>query len=251
MKLVVAYLGGSFHGWQRQQGQRTVQATLEDALQNLCHGQRVKIEGAGRTDAGVHAKGQVAHTDLPVAIPSEGLARALNNKLPPEVRVRSVRPVGSGFHARKSARGKLYTYRARWRRGTLPWHGLRTAIVTRVVDLASLSAAARLLPGTHDWGSFTVPNPETSTTIRSLYRVQMHPRVNGLDLDFVGDGFLRYQVRRLVGALIEVGRGRRSVDDLESLIKSPEPGASVWTAPAEGLTLERVYYRRSRHLEFD
>ena len=142
MKLVVAYLGGRFHGWQRQHGQRTVQAELEDALQNLTRGQRVKIEGAGRTDAGVHARGQVAHADLPIAIPSEGLARGLNNKLPAEVRVRSVRPVGSCFHARKSARGKLYTYRARWRRSSLPWHDLRTATVKGVVDLASLSAAA-------------------------------------------------------------------------------------------------------------
>jgi len=251
MKLVVAYLGGPFHGWQRQQGQRTIQAELEDALQDLTRGKRVKIEGAGRTDAGVHARGQVAHADLPVAIPSEGLARGLNHKLPPEVCVRSVYQVSAGFHARKSARGKLYTYRARWRGGSLPWRGLRTAIVKGVVDLASLAEAVKLLAGTHDWASFTVPDPETSTTIRSLYRVQLHPRVNGLDLDFFGDGFLRYQVRRLVGALFEVGRGRRSVDDLQSLIESPEPGASIWTAPPEGLTLERVYYRRSRHLEFN
>jgi tRNA pseudouridine38-40 synthase len=193
----------------------------------------------------------VAHVDVPVAIPPGGLVRGLNNILSPEVRIRSARPVGLDFHARKSARGKRYTYRARWRESSLPWLEMRSATVMKVVDMSALAAALKFLPGTHDWASFTVPDQGGLSTVRKLFRVQLHSRANGLDLDFFGEGFLRYQVRRLVGALLEVGRGGRTVDNLQSLIVTPEPGAAVWTAPARGLTLERVYYRPSPNLEFD
>ena len=115
MKLIVAYHGRAFHGWQRQKGQRTIQGELERALGSVTGFASISVTGAGRTDAGVHAAGQTAHCDLPVAIPPESLARALNGTLPPEIRVRSARLAPTGFHARKSALGKLYTYRARWR----------------------------------------------------------------------------------------------------------------------------------------
>ena len=252
MKLVVAYLGGDFHGWQFQPGQRTVQGELERALSALVGGRRVQIVGAGRTDAGVHAAAQVAHTDLPTAIPPEGLVRGLNNILPPEIRIRSARPVGPGFHARKSALGKLYTYRARWREASLPWLEPRSATVVEVKGgEGDLLGAARLLPGRHDWASFTVPEPGPGSTVRSLFRVRLHRRRDGLDFDFVGEGFLRYQVRRLVGALLEVGWERRRVSEFQALIEDPMPGAPVLTAPAPGLTLERVYYRPSPLLSFE
>ena len=115
MKIVLAYHGRGFHGWQRQRGQRTVQGDLEDALATLLRGRPVAVVGAGRTDAGVHAAGQVAHLEPPGPIPAEALVRGLNARLPPEIRVRSARVVEPSFHARKSALGKQYTYRARWR----------------------------------------------------------------------------------------------------------------------------------------
>ncbi|MEJ2189697.1 MAG: tRNA pseudouridine(38-40) synthase TruA [Acidobacteriota bacterium] len=251
MKLVVAYLGTSFHGWQRQARQMTVQGELERMLAKLADGFPVTVVGAGRTDAGVHAAAQTAHVDLPTSIPPEGLVRALNHLLPREIRVRSARRVDSRFHARKSALGKRYTYRARWQETSLPWHGLRTAVVAPPQNPENLNMAAGLLCGRHDWASFTVPNPEVSSTERVLSRVCLRERGDGLDLAFVGGGFLRYQVRRMVGALFEVGWDRRSLAEFQNLIRQPTPGAPLWTAPAEGLTLERVYYRSSPLLSSD
>ena len=245
MKLVVAYLGTPFHGWQVQRGQRTVQGELERALSRCVGGSKVSVVGAGRTDAGVHAAGQTAHCDVPGPIPAESLTRGLNNILPPEIRVRSARPAGPGFHAQKSAIGKLYTYRLRWRQTELPWSEPRSSSVAPVADLEVMAAALDLLPGTRDWASFTVPEPGPQSTIRTLYAARMIGRRCGVDLEFVGDGFLRYQVRRMVGAVLGVGRQRGSLDGFRMLLDHPTPGAPIQTAPANGLCLEKVYYRRT------
>jgi tRNA pseudouridine38-40 synthase len=244
LKLEIAYHGISFHGWQKQRGQRTVQGELERALAVHFRGHRVPVTGAGRTDAGVHAAGQVAHLDPPSSIPPEALGRVLNSRLPPQIRVLSTISVDAAFHARKSALGKCYTYRARWHEPKFPWLEPRSAVVKKISDTESLSAALDLLAGRHDWASFTVPNPGTETTTRTLFRVRIHRRHEGIDFDFFGEGFLRYQVRRMVGALIEVGSGQRDLGDLKNLIDSPQPGARIRTAPAHGLCLEHVYYRR-------
>jgi tRNA pseudouridine38-40 synthase len=243
MKLEIAYHGRPFHGWQKQRDQPTVQGELEAALTVLFRGHRVAVVGAGRTDAGVHAAGQVAHLDPPGSIPPDALVRGLNVRLPPEIRVLSARAVAASFHARKSALGKLYTYRARWKEARLPWSEQRSATVRKVDDSAAFAAALDLFPGRHDWASFTVPNPATDSTIRTLFSVQFRRRRDGFDLDFVGEGFLRYQVRRMAGALLEVGSSDRDLDDLRNLIEHPQPGARVRTAPASGLCLEHVYYR--------
>jgi tRNA pseudouridine38-40 synthase len=243
MKLEIAYHGESFHGWQQQRGQRTVQGELHNALTTLFRGHRVSVVGAGRTDTGVHAAGQVAHLDPPGSIPPEALVRGLNSRLPRQIRVLSASPVAATFHARKSALGKLYTYRARWREPRLPWLDQRSATVRKISNSAGFSAAADLFVGRHDWASFTVTDPETESTIRTLFRVRLRHRRGGFDLDFFGEGFLRYQVRRMVGALLEVGLGERDVDDLTELIEKPRPGAPIRTAPAHGLCLEHVYYR--------
>lgn len=248
MKLVVAYLGTPFHGWQRQRNQRTVQGELERALSKCVGGQKITVMGAGRTDAGVHAAGQTAHCDLPGHIPPEKLVPSLNLILPPEIRVQSARSASHDFHAQKSARGKLYTYRLRWRAGAFPWQDLRSAVVRPAEDLESFATALAMFPGTRDWASFTVRGPRPGPTVRSLYAARLIPRRHGLDLEFVGNGFLRYQVRRMVGALIEVGRHRRSLDELRQLLVRPTPGASIQTAPPEGLCLERVYYSRASFL---
>jgi tRNA pseudouridine38-40 synthase len=243
MKLEIAYQGRPFRGWQRQRSQPTVQGELEAALAALFQVQRVAVVGAGRTDAGVHAAGQVAHLDPPGPIPPEALVRGLNARLPPEIRVLSARPVAATFHARTSALGKLYSYRARWQEVTLPWSEPRSATVRRIEDPAAFAAALELFPGRHDWASFTVPNPASESTIRTLFSLQLRNRRAGFDLDFVGEGFLRYQVRRMVGALLEVASGERALEELEKLIEDPQPGAKIRTAPASGLCLEHVYYR--------
>jgi tRNA pseudouridine38-40 synthase len=244
IKLVVAYLGTAFSGWQRQASGRTVQAEIEEAIGRMTKGPRVAVFGAGRTDAGVHARGQVAHLDLGADIPPHILVAALNAHLPADIRILSAFPVRQGFHARFDARAKHYAYRARWRDAAPPWVTMRTARLRPVVAEAAFEEAVQLLPGTHDWASFTVEDGGPVSTTRTLFRVQFRARPDGIDLHFVGDGFLRYQVRRMVGALLEVGWRRLSPDEFRSLIDQPRRGSPVLTAPASGLTLERVYYRR-------
>lgn len=244
-KLTISYLGGPFHGWQRQPDRRTVQGEIERALTAMTGGIESTVVGAGRTDAGVHAAGQVAHLDLPTPIPADGLVRGLNGLLPEEIRVRAAVAVPDAFHARRSALGKLYSYRVRWRPSPLPWLGLRVAVLPRCATEPDLARAASLLVGRHDFASFTVPEAAAEPTVRTLFRIELVRRPAGVDLHFVGDGFLRYQVRRMVAALLEVGRGRLTTVELGRLLAEPLPGAPLPTAPARGLTLERVLYRAS------
>ncbi len=249
LKLTVAYLGTPFAGWQRQPRVRTVQGELEAALTRATGGLEAAIVGAGRTDAGVHARGQVAHLDLPVEIAPGDLAHALNGTLPEAVVVRRAILAGSGFHARYSARGKRYAYRAHWGGPLLPWQGLRSARIRPPADRAALEAAVRLLPGHRDWASFTVPDPDQGPTIRTVHRADLRWGRHGLVLEVEGGGFLRYQVRRMMGAILEVAWGRRSLRDLRRLLDEPEPGSPLYTAPARGLTLEQVLYRVSPVLD--
>ncbi len=247
-KLTVAYLGGSFSGWQRQASERTVQGELERAVESLTGGGRAPVIGAGRTDAGVHAAGQVAHVDLPERVPIAALPKLLNRRLAADLRVRSATAVAADFHARASAVGKHYAYRLRWPPAALPWRDLRAAFVRPPRHRASFERACRMLPGQRDWGSFTPPEAARRGAVRTVFRLDWHWRPNGLDLHFWGDGFLRYQVRRMVGALLAVGSGTMTPAELAELLRSPHPGAPLSTAPARGLTLERVYYRRAEKL---
>lgn len=247
-KLTVAYLGSGFSGWQRQDRARTVQGDLEKSLAKLAETGRIPVVGAGRTDAGVHAVAQAAHIDLPDGIPTQILPRLLNARLEPDLRVRSATVMNSDFHARRSAIGKHYAYRIKWHESDLPWIGLRSAVLPRVSRPEALEQACRHLPGRHDWSSFTVPEVARRGAIRIVHRAECVWRPSGLDLHVVGAGFLRYQVRRMVGALLEVGSGRMSNRDFVDLLETPSPGAPLPTAPARGLSLERVYYRRSPKL---
>lgn len=249
IKLTVAYFGERFHGWQRQPADRTVQGELERAMSTLTGGIEISVVGAGRTDAGVHAAAQVAHADMPVEIPTSGILKGLNGLLPGDVRIRAVTAVSDSFHARRSALGKHYSYRVRWRTPDLPWLGLRAATMQPVSSPESLDRAAALLPGRRDMASFSVP--QKMSTVRTLHRVWIEPRQQGLHLHFVGEGFLRYQIRRMVGALLDVGCGRLEMGDFDRLLQHPSPGAGVFTAPSRGLTLERVFYRDSPLLHRD
>jgi len=249
-RLVVAYLGTGFAGWQRQPGRRTVQGELERALGRIA-GAPVRVVGAGRTDAGVHAAGQVAHVDLPAAIPPGGLLRALAALLPDDLRVRRAAVARPDFHARCDAVGKVYVYRMRWRRPGLPWVGLRWAVVRPPAAWDALLAAAGHLEGRFDAASFTVPDHGRAATVRTVRRVEVRRLPWGARIEVEGDGFLRYQVRRMVGALLEVGWGRRPPEWLADLVAHPQPGARIATAPARGLTLEAVRYARAAVVDSD
>lgn len=241
--LTIAYDGTRFSGWQRQLGTLTVQECLEQALQTI-FGERVPVEGAGRTDAGVHAFGQCAHVVLPRPFPCEQLLLALNGNLPEDVAVRAVRQAPKGFHARFCAIGKRYVYRAvtsRIRpavgRGYYHW-------VKRRLDLAAMRRAARLLVGRHDFASFaTNPGYERKHgTVRTVQHLQLVQRSWGFDLAVQGDGFLYNMVRALAGTLIDVGTGRLSVEDVGEILHGRDRRLAGPTAPACGLYLLKVLY---------
>ncbi len=247
-KLTVAYLGDGFSGWQLQDRVRTVQGELEASLRKLADGRRIVVVGAGRTDAGVHAAAQVAHVDLPDGIPPRVLPRLLNARLADDVRVLSAVRVPDHFHAIRSALGKHYAYRIRWNEPDFPWQGLRSAVLPRPTHPELLEQICDQLPGRRDWASFTVPDAARRSTVRTIYRVTPVWRRSGLELHVFGEGFLRYQVRRMVGALLDAGSGKLTTADILGLLESPSPGAPLYTAPARGLSLERVYYRASPSL---
>lgn len=244
LALSVAYLGGGFAGWQRQPDARTVQGALEHALARL-YRRPVRVVGAGRTDAGVHADRQVAHFDPPLAIPGRGVAAALNSLLPADVRVLAVRAVAPTFDARRSARGKRYRYRLAWGPSLPPWEGLRRWHLAYRLDPRAVASALALLPGEHDFGAFALAGHAgrgARGTVRTVRSATARLRGRRLDLAFEGDGFLRGMARRLTGALVEIGRGAQPVEWLAALLADPRTRPPAPTAPPHGLTLERVFY---------
>lgn len=241
-RLVVEYDGTDFEGWQLQPGARTVQGELESAFARLA-GRRVVVYGAGRTDAGVHARGQVANARAETRHPPEVLRRALNALLPRDVAVRELEPAGDGFDARRDARSKLYAYRL-WTGATRsPLEERWSHWVSVPLDLAALRAAARDLVGTHDFASFRAAGGHGRTSVRTLTRIELAGALGGeLRFEFEGTGFLRHMVRNLVGTLLEVGRGRRPPAWAAEVLAARDRRAAGPTAPARGLTLVRVDY---------
>ena len=242
-KLILAYRGSDFHGWQRQDPHPTVQLALETALKKI-FGKSFPVAGSGRTDRGVHALGQVASCQLPDTHPPEILLRALNFHLPSGVRVLAVQKVAKKFHARFSAKGKSYLYRIVNDPFLHPMEIGRAWHVPRSLDLRKMRQAARLLVGKHDFASFTSnPGYERASTVRRLRSVSITRKPGSvLEFTFDGDGFLYRMVRNLVGALVKVGCGRLSVSDLKNILAACSRSSAPPTAPAEGLYLLKVRY---------
>ncbi len=244
--LTVAYLGGGFSGWQKQADRRTVQAELERALERVC-GRPIAVSGAGRTDAGVHATGQVAHCDAPAGIPARGLRAALNAVLPADVRIMLARRVRETFHARHGAAGKRYRYRLACGVTLEPWEALRTWAVPYRLDLDAMRRAAATLAGTHDFTAFALSGHSGTgrrACVRTVHGVAIRRHGRRLAIVVEGDGFLRGMVRRIAGALVEVGRGAGTPEWIGGLLADPATRPPAPTAPAHGLTLERVSYGR-------
>ena len=241
LKLTLAYDGTRFVGWQRQASGESIQGLLEDALTRL-EGAAVTAHGAGRTDAGAHAEGQVASVRVTFTHDVGTVMRAANAQLPPEIRVVSVEDAVPDFHARFSARRKWYRYQIANTTVLSPFVRTYAWHVPERLDREAMNEAAAALLGTHDFSSFQSSGSDAATSVRTLTRSEFIERGGLLAYEVVGDGFLRHMVRAIVGTLVEVGRGQRPPADLDTLLEAasrPQAGA---TAPAHGLTLVKVEY---------
>jgi tRNA pseudouridine38-40 synthase len=245
LKLIVAYDGASFSGWQSQTNRNGIQDHLENALEQICS-ERLRVHGAGRTDAGVHALAQCAHVDLPAKrYGADRWRSALNGVLPLEIRIMQCRFVSESFHARFSAKGKIYRYRV-WNGDVLPpLENGRAWQVREPLDRAALSAAAQLFVGRHDFAAFAANRgTPVSDTMRSIRRVRVGNSGPVLWIEFEADGFLYKMVRLMAGALVQVGLGMASPKEIQSRLSQPKQRISQArnVAPAAGLFLVRVRY---------
>lgn len=241
-RATVAYDGTDFKGWQIQPGQRTVQLDLEEALQSLT-GQAIRIHCSGRTDTGVHARGQVIHFDLATRIPLNRLKLAWNGRLPDDVRICTVQTANATFDARFSATGKEYRYRIWNDPILLPDLRRYRHHVKHRLDVKAMRAAARILEGRHDFAAFCAnPGYEREGTVRRLYALRVSARGPEITITAKGEGFLYKMVRSLAGFLIRVGSGELSPADAARILSSRKRTAHVPTAPGCGLFLWRVSY---------
>jgi len=241
-RLLLEYDGTAYRGFQRQPGLPTVQEELETALEALC-GQATPVVAAGRTDAGVHALGQVVHFDGAERIPVERMERALNWRLPPEVTVRAVEEAPPGFHARFSARARIYHY---WlcRERPSPVLGRYVAPAERLRDDSAerMRAALPSLVGRHDFGAFCASDAVVHTTVRTVSRAVLEESGALLRLELRADAFLKGMVRSIVGMLLEIGEGRQEPEALSEVLEGRERTRAAKPAPARGLFLVSVEY---------
>ncbi len=240
-RLILSYNGAHYAGWQRQNNAIAVQQRLEEALEAVL-GQPIRIHGAGRTDAGVHARGQVAHLHLQNPFPLGGLIHGTNHALPSDIRVLGAERMVASFHARKSARAKTYSYRLIESPLLSPLDAPYAVALPGPLDLAALRQASALLVGRHDFTAFALAGGSHRDPHRRIFATSWRRQGRRLLFRVVGDGFLRGMVRSLVGTLLEVGQGRRKVDNIRQLLRGEPRSQAGPTAAAHGLTLERVYY---------
>ena len=244
LKLIIAYAGAEFAGWQSQSHRNTIQDHLERAFERIS-GAPVRVHGAGRTDAGVHALAQCAHVDLPDdRLSVVRWVEALNSLLPPTIRVLRCRYVSKKFHARLSAKGKIYRYRIWSGPVFLPFEYRRAWHVPRPLDLNVLQEGAKCVVGTHDFAGFAANRGHRErSTVRTIYSVRVWWTASCITIDFDGDGFLYKMVRLIVGSLVQCALGKLEIGDVTQRLNFPRAGSAPrFAAPAEGLFLVRVRY---------
>jgi tRNA pseudouridine38-40 synthase len=243
-KLRLAYDGTNYVGWQRQTNGLSVQQLIEDAVVPLAGGVAPGpgVAGAGRTDAGVHAAGQIASVNLDVDLAADAVQRALNVRLPLDVRVLDVEDASLGFHARFHARGKTYRYRVVTTPVLSPFDRLFVWHATEPRDLDRMRHAAKAFVGRHDFASFQGRGSAMTDTVRTIDRLEVHERDDGFVVDIEGDGFLRHMTRIIVGTLADVGTGLRTPESMRAVLEVRDRREAGPTVPASGLTLMSVRY---------
>ena len=244
--MAVSYVGTSFAGWQVQPGADTIQGRLEAALGQALN-RRTAVGGAGRTDAGVHARAQVAHFLAPAARSLPDLRHTLNALLPKEIRVERLVRAGAGFDARRDAVSKHYRYTLLVVRKPSPFMAPFVGRFSGPPPLLDLmKAAAARLVGEHDFAAFCGSGSAVRTTVRRIFSMDLAARGDTITFDIHGGGFLRHQVRNMVGTLVDVGQGRRSPNSMQELLQKRDRRLAGPTAPAAGLCLIKVNYRPRR-----
>jgi len=250
IRLLIAFDGSSYSGWQRQSNAPTIQATLEKCLQVMLDS-AVTLYGAGRTDAGVHAIGMVANFQTTSAIPCSGFQNGLNSMLPGDIRVLEVNEAAADFHSRYSAVGKSYRYDIFTGKIQLPTERLYCVHFHGSIDSIKIQHCLRFILGSHDFSSFEgsgsrdINRKSGRGAVRTLFHAAYlpHPeKTENWSFYFTGDGFLRHMVRNLVGTLLEAGTGKITPDDFQSKLRMQDRTAAGPTAPARGLFLEKVFY---------
>jgi tRNA pseudouridine38-40 synthase len=246
-KLTLQYDGTDFHGWQMQDGLRTVQGELGRVL-SLLDGRAVTVHGSGRTDAGVHAEGQVASVHLEHEFAAEKLRAAINGNLERDVRVLEAEVVHDDFHARYSARGKTYLYRVVNSRIVSPFWVRYAHGEARLLDFRLMREAAQLFTGEHDWTAFSSAQTDAQSRVREVTMLEISAIWDEracermIEIEISANGFLRYMVRSIVGALLAVGRGEMDSEMISRAIETGTRTREIVTAPACGLTLLSVRY---------
>jgi tRNA pseudouridine38-40 synthase len=243
LKLVVSYDGRRYHGWQRQAaGVDTVQERMEHAAMRVLR-HPLTVHGAGRTDAGVHADGQVAniHTTN-LAVPLTGMRKAMNSRLPSDIVIRSITTAENDFHASRSAVGKTYRYRICISPQRPVGDAHRVWWYWRPVDVNRMRAAAVRLIGRHDFRGFASSAEDRETTVRTIFRCDVSEQDAEIHVAVTGDGFLYNMVRNIVGTLVEIGRGHWPAVRIDTVLKSCDRRDAGPTAPPDGLSMMCVYY---------
>ncbi len=240
-KLVLEYAGTAYHGWQVQPGLPTVQGRLQEALSRIVDAS-VEVTGAGRTDAGVHACGQVASFTAQSRLEGDALRRALNALLPRDIVVRSVERAAPDFDARRSARAKRYRYTILRREYPSAWHGWHSLYVPITLDAAAMAEAAQALVGTHDFSAFRAGSCTASSPVRTILRAEWRSEGDFWHFEVTGDAFLQHMVRILVGTCLEIGRRKRPPAAMAEILASRDRRRAGKTAPPQGLCLMSVEY---------
>ncbi|WP_019157116.1 tRNA pseudouridine(38-40) synthase TruA [Robertmurraya massiliosenegalensis] len=242
LKCKIAYDGSAFSGYQIQPNKRTVQGELEQALQKLHKGQEVKVYASGRTDAGVHARGQIIHFDTLLKIPEEKWRVALQTLLPEDIAIESVIKVDSTFHARFDVVAKEYRYVVHTEQVRDPFRRHFVYHYPYSVDVAAIRDASQYLLGVHDFTSFCSAKTEVEDRVREIYEIEVLEEEGLLIFRFIGNGFLYNMVRILVGTLLQVGLGKIKVAEIPDILAKKDRIYAGKTAPPQGLYLWKVMY---------
>lgn len=238
---IVEYDGTDYAGWQIQKNDVTVQEKIEEALLPMGKG-RIAVSGAGRTDSGVHAKGQCGHFDIETNIPAEKFAFILNSRLPKDIRIKKTWQAEDGFHCRFSAKGKRYVYRIFNSPHSSALLNRFTMHVPEKLDLKKMIEAAEYIKGTHDFKAFCAQGSSVKTTVRTVNRLDIVKNDELIEIIVEGNGFLYNMVRIIAGTLIEVGKLKKTPQDVKNIIDGLNRADAGLTADACGLTMDTVFY---------